>query len=182
MRGSTPGSRRTSPWWVEGCRSSRCGIAAGLTSTSARVRNGCRRCSKGCRAWSVAVHVPVLADEVAFLLRPRGEGWVIDATVVMGGHAEALLMASPASVRLLGLDVDPDALRHAGARLARFGDRVRLAHETFRNLRTTAEAHGVARARAILLDLGVSSHQLEASGRGFSFQQEEPLDMRLDPT
>src|SRR2546427_10359031 len=100
----------------------------------------------------------------------------------MGGHAEALLMASPASVRRLGLDVDPDALRHAGARLARFGDRVRLAHETFRNLRTTAEAHGVARARAILLDLGVSSHQLETSGRGFSFQKDEPLDMRLDPT
>ena len=124
----------------------------------------------------------MLVDEVAFLLRPRGEGWVIDATVGMGGHAEALLMASPASVRLLGLDVDPDALRHAGARLARFGDRVRLAHETFRNLRTTAEAHGVARARAILLDLGVSSHQLEASGRGFSFQKDEPLDMRLDPT
>src|SRR5712691_7751293 len=71
----------------------------------------------------------------------------------MGGHAEALLMASPASVRLLGLDVDPAALSHSGARLARFGDRVRLAHETFRNLLTTAEAHGVARARAILLDL-----------------------------
>ena len=99
----------------------------------------------------------MLVDEVAFLLRPRGEGWVIDATVGMGGHAEALLMASPASVRLLGLDVDPAALSHSGARLARFGDRVRLAHETFRNLRTTAEAHGVARARAILLDLGVSS-------------------------
>ena len=124
----------------------------------------------------------MLVDEVAFLLRPRGEGWVIDATVGMGGHAEALLMASPASVRLLGLDVDPAALSHSGARLARFGDRVRLAHETFRNLRTTAEAHGVARARAILLDLGVSSHQLEASGRGFSFQKDEPLDMRLDPT
>ena len=124
----------------------------------------------------------MLVDEVAFLLRPRGEGWVIDATVGMGGHAEAFLMTSPTSVRLLGLDVDPEALNHSGARLARFGDRVRLTHETFRNLRTAAEAHGVARARAILLDLGVSSYQLEASGRGFSFQRDEPLDMRLDPT
>jgi len=124
----------------------------------------------------------VLVDEVAFLLRPRGEGWVIDGTVGMGGHAEALLMTSPASVRLLGLDVDPEAMRHAGARLARFGERVRLARESFRNLRRAAEAHGVARARALLLDLGVSSHQLEASGRGFSFQRDEPLDMRLDPT
>ena len=91
-------------------------------------------------------------------------------------------MTSPASVRLLGLDVDPEAMRHAGARLARFGERVRLARESFRNLRRAAEAHGVARARALLLDLGVSSHQLEASGRGFSFQRDEPLDMRLDPT
>jgi len=124
----------------------------------------------------------VLVDEVAFLLRPRGEGWVIDGTVGMGGHAEALLVTSPASVRLLGLDVDPEAVRCAGARLARFGDRVRLARESFKNLRTAAEAHGVARVQALLLDLGVSSHQLEASGRGFSFQRDEPLDMRLDPT
>jgi 16S rRNA (cytosine1402-N4)-methyltransferase len=124
----------------------------------------------------------VLVDEVAFLLRPRGEGWVIDGTVGMGGHAEAILVTSPASVRLLGLDVDPAAMRYAGERLARFGDRVRLARESFRNLRRAAEAYGVARARALLLDLGVSSHQLEESGRGFSFQRDEPLDMRLDPT
>src|SRR5256886_7976292 len=131
---------------------------------------------------SEVVHVPVLVDEVGFLLRPRGEGWVIDGTVGMGGHAEVLLMTSPASVRLLGLDVDPEAGRSAGLRLARFGDRVRLARESFGNLRSAAEAHGVGRARAILLDLGVSSDQLETSGRGFSFQRDEPLDMRLDPS
>ncbi len=124
----------------------------------------------------------MLVDEVAFLLRPRGEGWVIDGTVGMGGHAEAILSASAASVRLLGLDVDPEALARCGARLAGFGDRVRLVRASFRSLGGVAEASGVARARSILLDLGVSSYQLEESGRGFSFQRDEPLDMRLDPT
>jgi len=69
-----------------------------------------------------------------------------------------------------------------GARLARFGARARLAHASFADLGTVAAAHDVTEARAVLLDLGVSSWQLEASGRGFSFQRDEPLDMRLDPT
>ena len=123
----------------------------------------------------------MLADEVAFLLRPRGEGWVIDATVGMGGHAEAILSASDASVSLLGLDVDPEALARAGARLASFVDRVRLVRASFRDLAQAAGAHGIDSTRSILLDLGVSSWQLEQSGRGFSFQGDEPLDMRLDP-
>ena len=123
----------------------------------------------------------MLADEVAFLLRPRGEGWVIDATVGMGGHAEAILSASDASVSLLGLDVDPEALARAGARLASFGDRVRLVRSSFRDFAQAAGAHGITGTRSILLDLGVSSWQLEQSGRGFSFQGDEPLDMRLDP-
>jgi 16S rRNA (cytosine1402-N4)-methyltransferase len=123
----------------------------------------------------------VLVDEVAFLLRPRGEGWVIDATVGMGGHAEAILSASDTTVSLLGLDVDPEALARAGARLAPFGDRVRLARASFGDLEDAARAAGIDRVRSILLDLGLSSWQLEESGRGFSFQGDEPLDMRLDP-
>jgi 16S rRNA (cytosine1402-N4)-methyltransferase len=124
----------------------------------------------------------VLVDEVAFLLRPRGEGWVIDGTVGMGGHAEAILSLSPPSVRLLGLDVDREALARAALRLAPFGDRVRLEHSSFRDLREAAAAAGIDTVRSILLDLGVSSWQLEQSGRGFSFQGDEPLDMRLDPS
>ena len=124
----------------------------------------------------------MLVDEVAFLLRPRGEGWVIDGTVGMGGHAEAILSLSASSVRLLGLDVDREALARAGARLAPFGDRVRLAHASFRDLEGAAAAQGIDGVRSILLDLGVSSWQLEQSGRGFSFQGDEPLDMRLDPS
>jgi len=121
-------------------------------------------------------------DEVAFVLRPRHEGWVIDGTVGMGGHAEAVLEGSGAEVRLLGLDADPVSLEQAGARLARFGERVCLAHASFADLETVAATHGVTEAGAVLLDLGVSSWQLDDSGRGFSFQRDEPLDMRLDPT
>jgi len=124
----------------------------------------------------------VLVDEVAFVLRPRGEGWVIDGTVGMGGHAEAILRVSDVSVSLLGLDVDPEALARASARLAPFGDRVALARSSFRDLERAAAAQGIERVRAILLDLGLSSWQLEESGRGFSFQGDEPLDMRLDPS
>lgn len=99
----------------------------------------------------------------------------------MGGHAEAMLETTAPDVRLLGLDVDPEALRRAGGRLARFGDRARLARSSFRDTADVARAHGVERVEAVLLDLGVSSYQLDESGRGFSFQGEEPLDMRLDP-
>jgi 16S rRNA (cytosine1402-N4)-methyltransferase len=142
----------------------------------------CRAGSSAYPSSECSVHVPVLADEVVFVLRPRGSGWVIDGTVGMGGHAEAMLSASAGDVRLLGLDADPHAVERARARLASFGTRAVVEHASFRDLAAVAAAHGVAAARAVLLDLGVSSWQLESSGRGFSFQADEPLDMRLDPT
>jgi 16S rRNA (cytosine1402-N4)-methyltransferase len=126
-------------------------------------------------------HLPVLVDEVTFLLRPRHGGWVVDGTIGMGGHAERLLEAGGADTHLLGIDHDPEALARSGARLARFGDRVTLRHGSFRDLREHAREAGVERAAAILLDLGLSSYQLEGSGRGFTFQKDEPLDMRFDP-
>src|SRR3990172_1880402 len=100
----------------------------------------------------------------------------------MGGHAERLLEAGGAGTRLLGIDGDPEALARAGRRLARFGDRVVLRQGSFRDLGAHAGAAGVTEASAVLLDLGLSSYQLEESGRGFSFQGDEPLDMRFDPT
>ncbi len=127
-------------------------------------------------------HLPVLVDEVTFLLRPRGGGWVVDGTIGMGGHAERLLEAGNAATRLLGIDSDPEALARAGWRLARFGGRVALRHGSFRDLAAHAAAAGIDEAQAILLDLGLSSYQLDESGRGFSFQGDEPLDMRFDPT
>src|SRR5207245_2480172 len=112
---------------------------------------------------SLAVHVPVLVDEVAFVLRPRRGGWVIDGTVGMGGHAEAVLRTSGDDVRLLGIDVDPEALARARARLARYAERVTLARADFRQLARVAGEHGIREARAVLLDLGVSSYQLDES-------------------
>ena len=127
-------------------------------------------------------HLPVLADEVTFLLRPRRGGWVVDGTIGMGGHAERLLEAGGEGTRVLGIDSDPEALERARRRLARFGDRVRLRQGSFKDMSAHAEAVGVSQAASVLLDLGLSSYQLDTSGRGFTFQKDEPLDMRFDPS
>jgi len=100
----------------------------------------------------------------------------------MGGHAEAILERSGEDVRLLGLDRDPEAVDRARARLGPYAERVRLRHATFADVADVAAEEGVTAARSILLDLGVSSYQLDEAGRGFSFSADEPLDMRLDPT
>ncbi len=106
----------------------------------------------------------------------------MDGTVGMGGHSEHLMERGDSRTRLLGVDADPEALRRAGGRLARFGARVVLRHGSFRDLVAIADVAGVAAATAILLDLGMSSYQLGESGRGFSFQNDEALDMRFDPS
>ncbi|HVF04803.1 MAG TPA: 16S rRNA (cytosine(1402)-N(4))-methyltransferase RsmH [Frankiaceae bacterium] len=125
-------------------------------------------------------HVPVLLDRCVALLAPAAtpDGVLIDATLGLGGHSEALLRATPGT-RLLGLDRDPEALRRAGARLAPFGERVRLVHAVYDEL---ADVLGGERVDGVLFDLGVSSLQLDEAGRGFSYAQDAPLDMRMDPT
>ncbi|HVE65081.1 MAG TPA: 16S rRNA (cytosine(1402)-N(4))-methyltransferase RsmH [Thermoanaerobaculia bacterium] len=122
------------------------------------------------------MHTPVLVDEVLRLLDPGRGGFFVDATVGAGGHARALLEAGP-QIDLLGLDRDPDALAIARARLAPFGDRVRLVPADFGDLGTVLE--GTPHPDAILADLGVSSMQLEEAARGFSFRRDGPLDMRM---
>ena len=107
---------------------------------------------------------------------------MVDGTIGMGGHAEQLLDQAGGDTRLLGIDRDPEALARAARRLARFGARVVLQHGSFRHLGALASRAGVERASAVLLDLGLSSYQIDESGRGFSFQGGEPLDMRFDPT
>ncbi|MBX6772102.1 MAG: 16S rRNA (cytosine(1402)-N(4))-methyltransferase RsmH [Chloroflexi bacterium] len=126
-------------------------------------------------------HVPVLLNEALDLLRPRAGGRYVDGTVGGGGHAEAILERSSPDGRLLGLDLDPEALARAAERLKRFGDRVVLVHESFADLERVVRWYEFAPADGIILDLGVSSFQLAHPTRGFGFQTAAPLDMRFNP-
>ena len=127
-------------------------------------------------------HLPVLLAEVLDALRPTPGGTYVDCTVGAGGHAAAILDASSPDGRLLGIDADPEALATAAERLAPFGDRVRLVHRNYRELSRVLTETITPPPHGILLDLGVSSMQLDRAARGFSFQSDGPLDMRLDPT
>jgi 16S rRNA (cytosine1402-N4)-methyltransferase len=128
-----------------------------------------------------AAHVPVMVAEAVEWLRPRPGALLVDATVGLGGHAAALLAAAP-DTRLLGLDRDPAALAIARERLGTSGDRVLLRQDRFAEVSRVLSEVGWDGADAVLLDLGVSSLQLDDPTRGFSFQAEGPLDMRMDPT
>ncbi|MBI5166235.1 MAG: 16S rRNA (cytosine(1402)-N(4))-methyltransferase RsmH [candidate division NC10 bacterium] len=127
------------------------------------------------------VHVPVMVEEVLSLLRPGPEGAYLDCTVGTGGHAEEILKASSPTGRLYGIDVDPKALELAAIRLAPWRERVCLLQEDYRHIPEIAVVHGFPPFDGILFDLGVSSLQLDDAERGFSFKQEAPIDMRMDP-
>jgi 16S rRNA (cytosine1402-N4)-methyltransferase len=125
-----------------------------------------------------AVHVPVLTGEVLRQLQPERGGVFVDCTVGLGGHARAMLDAG--ATRLIGLDRDGDALAHARVALSAFADRVELVHADYRELEDVLDRRGIALIDGALADLGVSSMQFDEPGRGFSFQRDEPLDMRMD--
>ena len=127
-----------------------------------------------------ATHDPVLLGETIALLEPARGGLFVDCTVGLGGHARALLAAGAS--RLIGLDRDTAALRLAGEALAPWGNRVELVHSDYRKLRAVLEARAIDGVDGALADLGVSSMQFDAEGRGFSFRRNEPLDMRMDQT
>jgi 16S rRNA (cytosine1402-N4)-methyltransferase len=128
-------------------------------------------------------HKPVLRDRCVELLVPALErgGIVVDGTLGRAGHAAALLEAAP-QAELIGIDRDPDALHASESNLAAYSDRVRLVRGDFKDLEAILERLGVASVRGVLLDLGVSSPQLDEAHRGFSFRNDGPLDMRMDPT
>jgi 16S rRNA (cytosine1402-N4)-methyltransferase len=129
-----------------------------------------------------SLHTPVLLARTVELLAPaltEPGAVLVDATLGLGGHAEAFLTRFPELV-LVGIDRDQEALRLAGERLAPFGDRVRLVHAVYDEVPDALESEGFATAAAILFDLGVSSLQLDRVDRGFSYSQDAPLDMRMD--
>lgn len=128
-----------------------------------------------------APHQPVLYQESLDALQPRDGGRYVDGTVGAGGHAAGILAASAPSGRLLGLDVDPQALDLAGERLAEYGERATLVRASYAQLAQQLAAIGWDAVDGILLDLGASSMQFDSAERGFAFSQDGPLDMRMDP-
>jgi len=126
----------------------------------------------------MAVHVPVMTAEVLAALDPPRGGLFVDCTVGLGGHARALLEAGAA--RVLGIDRDARALAVAAAALAQWQTQVELVHADYRELPRLLDERGIAAIDGAIADLGLSSMQLDEPGRGFSFQRDEPLDMRMD--
>jgi len=129
-------------------------------------------------------HIPVMRDRVLALLAPALESpgsVLVDATLGLGGHAEQALTQFP-GIHLVGLDRDPEALRLSGERLAPFSGRTTLVHAVYDELPEVLESLGIPSVQGILFDLGVSSMQLDEIDRGFSYANDAPLDMRMDPT
>lgn len=126
-------------------------------------------------------HQPVLLHEAIEQLHPHPGGIYVDGNLGFGGHSAAILERSAPDGRVVGFDLDPEALEYARQRLAPFGRRICFVQRNFADLAAVLLDMGISAVQGILLDLGLSSFQLEASGRGFSFRGDEPLDMRMDP-
>jgi 16S rRNA (cytosine1402-N4)-methyltransferase len=124
------------------------------------------------------VHEPVMVAEVLEHLAPARGGVFVDCTVGLGGHARALIEAGAS--RVIGLDRDRHALEHAGETLRDAGEAAEVVHADYRGFEEVLDSRGIGRVDGLLADLGVSSLQLDAPGRGFSFRRDEPLDMRMD--
>jgi 16S rRNA (cytosine1402-N4)-methyltransferase len=125
-------------------------------------------------------HVPVMLSEVLGVLSPRADGVYLDGTFGGGGYAEAILQSAPCI--LWAIDRDPDAIARGASLAARFPGRLQLIHGQFGNMLDLLTARGVTALDGVVLDIGVSSYQLDDPGRGFSFRGDGPLDMRMDRT
>ena len=127
-----------------------------------------------------APHRPVLLGETIEFLAPQRGGLFVDCTLGLGGHSEAILESSEAT-RVIGLDLDPEALHYASERLGKFGSRFRAVAANFKEIQAVLAKLGEPDAQGVLADLGVSSLQFDSPERGFSFRWEAPLDMRMNP-
>ncbi|MBI4632951.1 MAG: 16S rRNA (cytosine(1402)-N(4))-methyltransferase RsmH [Deltaproteobacteria bacterium] len=127
-----------------------------------------------------AFHEPVMLKEVIALLNLQAGGIYVDGTVGGGGHASEILRETAPNGLLIGIDMDEEAIRESGERLKSFGNRKMLVKGNFADMDTILTQLGMKKVDGILLDLGVSSHQLQTAERGFSFQIDAPLDMRMD--
>ncbi len=125
-------------------------------------------------------HKPVMAQEVINFLNPSANRIYVDATLGLGGHAEKILGHSDNSAKVIGFDTDAESLSFARNRLSKFGNRVIFANKNFVHVDSELEALGISKVDGIVADLGISSYQIEQSGRGLSFLRDEPLDMRID--
>ncbi len=127
-------------------------------------------------------HVSVLYQHIISALRPKSPGFYVDATIGAGGHALGILESSAPDGQLLGLDVDPRALEISLQRLSLYKDRIHLVHTSYTELRNALLTIGWDHVDGIVIDLGVSSMQIDSPERGFSFQKNGPLDMRFNPS
>jgi 16S rRNA (cytosine1402-N4)-methyltransferase len=134
------------------------------------------------RVETYTYHTPVLTQEVLTYLLTVKNGVYVDGTLGGGGHAEALLGKLQQSGKVIGIDLDDDAITAAGQRLAYSGGRMVLVKENFKNIKTVLSQCGIQTVQGVLLDLGVSSFQLDEPSKGFSFRTDTPLDMRMDRT
>ena len=132
----------------------------------------------------MTLHIPVLLDRVLELLAPvvvHANPVIVDATLGLGGHSEAMLERFSDLV-VIGIDRDPEAIARSADRLARFGDRVILVNAVYDQIGDAIRDAGFSAVSGVLFDLGVSSLQLDVRERGFAYAQDAPLDMRMNPT
>jgi len=129
-----------------------------------------------------AYHESVMKNEVLHYLNVHMEGVIVDGTLGDGGHTEFILKNTAPEIRVFAIDRDRSAIERARERLSPFQDRVTLAHGNLGDLKSLADQNGINRVAGLLMDLGVSSPQLDTPGRGFSIQHDGPLDMRMDPS
>ncbi len=126
------------------------------------------------------IHRPVLVKEILAWLEPKADGVYLDATLGLGGHTKALLEEYPSIGRVIALDWDEEALELAKERLAEFESKLSFYQANFKDMEFVLSEEGIEGVDGIIMDLGLSSYQLDESGRGFSFMRDEPLDMRMD--